>query len=151
MTSTRHLVAAMVGVALLLGGSAAACQASKPDQRSTVTTQKAEMPDLPADPDAATAVVRKMLTDETILLLKASGLKYTGAQFDVPTSFDDDNAQSGDLSLSFDKCTDDDVRAMTAAIRATAGIKAGSATASTCTRARCVSKVARSTAGATLG
>lgn len=111
------VAAAIAWAALLLGGTA--CQASSPDpQGSTVKAQSAEMPDLPKDPDAAEAAVRKMLMGEAIVLLKASGLKYTDAQFDVPTSFDDDNAQSGDLLMDFDKCTDADEQAMTSAIRA---------------------------------
>jgi hypothetical protein len=125
MSSTRHMVAAMVGVALLLGGGATACQASKPDQGSTVTAQNAEMPDLPGDPDKAEAAVRKIVMDEAIVLMRASGLRYTEAQFDVPTSFDDDKAQSGDLMMDFDKCTDVDVKAMTAAIWAHGWKQAG--------------------------
>jgi hypothetical protein len=118
MSSTRRLLAAMVGLALLLGGGAA-CQSSTPGpQGSTVTTQNAEMPDLPHDPDAAEAAVRKMMIDEAIVLLKASGLKYTHVQFDVPTSFDDGDSQNGDLLIEIKGCTDADVQTMTAAIRA---------------------------------
>jgi hypothetical protein len=115
MSAPRQLVVALIGVALLFGGTA--CQSSTPDpQGSTVKTQSAEMPTLPKDPDAAVAVVRKMLMDEAIVLLKASGLKYTKAQFDVPTSYDDDDTQNGDLAIVFDPCSDDQVNAMTAAI-----------------------------------
>jgi hypothetical protein len=115
MNSPQRLAAALIGAALLI--TAAGCQSSTPDpQGSTVTTRNAEMPPLPEDPDAAEAAVRKILMDEAVVLLKASGLKYTAAQFDVPTAFDDDNAQSGDLSIQFRPCSDLQTQAMTAAI-----------------------------------
>jgi hypothetical protein len=124
MSSRRPLAAAIAAMALLLG--AAACQTSTPNpQGNTVHTQNAKMPALSDDPDTAEAVVRKMLMDEAIVLLKASGLKYTHAQFDVPTSFDDDKAQNGDLLVEFGGCTDADVQAMTSAIWAN-GWKEGS-------------------------
>jgi hypothetical protein len=81
-----------------------------------VKTQSAKMPDLPDDPVAAKAVVRKMMMDEAIVLLKASGLKYSGAQFDVPIAFDDGNTQNGYLSIQFLACSEGQVQAMTAAI-----------------------------------
>jgi len=111
MNPTRKLLAGVAALAVLLGG--AACQASRTDQPgSTVTTNNADMPDLPKNPVAAEAAVRKLVMDEAIVLLKASGLKYTEAQFDLPTAFDDDNAQNGDLLMDFAKCTDADVQAM---------------------------------------
>jgi len=105
----------VAALAMLLGGTA--CQASRTDQPgSTVTTNNADMPDLPKNPVAAEAAVRKLVMDEAIVLLKASGLKYTEAQFDLPTAFDDDNAQNGDLLMDFAKCTDADVQAMTTVV-----------------------------------
>ena len=91
-------------------------QYARPPREHRDDPEPAEMPDLPKDEDAAKAVVRKMLMDEAIVLLKASGLKYTAAQFDVPISFDDDNAQNGDLSIQFQPCSDGQVQAMTDAI-----------------------------------
>jgi hypothetical protein len=115
MSSLPKLAMALAGAMLMVGGTG--CQASRPQpQGSTVTTSSAQMPTLPQDPTQAEAAVRKMLIDEAIVLLKASGLKHTHAQFDVPTSFDDDNTQNGDLLIEFRKCTDADVQAMTAAI-----------------------------------
>jgi len=115
MSAPRQLVVALIGVALLFGSTA--CQSSTPDpQGSTVKTQSAEMPTLPKDPVAAEAVVRKMLMGEAIVLLKASGLKYTRAQFDVPTSYDDDHTQNGDLAIVFDPCSNGQTQAMTDAI-----------------------------------
>jgi hypothetical protein len=117
MSANRRLAVAMVGAALLLGGTA--CQSSAPHpQGSTMKTQNTEMPNLPDDKVAAKAVVRKMLMDEAIPLLKASGLKYTDAQFDVPISYDDGDTQNGELAIDFGTCTDDDVKAMTSAISA---------------------------------
>jgi hypothetical protein len=81
-----------------------------------MTNRTAEMPALPQDPHSAEAAVRKMMMDEVVLLLKASGLKYTNAQFDVPTAFDDDKAQSGDLLIQFRPCSDQQAQAMTTAI-----------------------------------
>lgn len=124
MSPPRRIAVALIGVALLPGGTA--CQTSKPDSHgSTMQTQKAQMPALPDDEDAAKAVVRKMLMDEAIVLLKASGLRYTGAQFDVPISFDDGDTQNGDLSIQFKQCTDADVDAMTDAILANGWEQAG--------------------------
>jgi hypothetical protein len=125
MSAPHRLAAAVVGLALLLGAATTACQRSTPDpQGSTMATPNSEMPALPDDPNAAKAVVRKMLMDEAIVLLKASGLKYTHAQFDVPPSTDDDT-QKGDLLIEFKGCTDTDLRAMTSAISAQ-GWKEGS-------------------------
>ena len=81
-----------------------------------MTTPNAQMPDLPKDEDAAKAIVRKMLMDEASVLLKASGLKYTAAQFDVPIAHDDDNAQNGELSIQFQPCSEEQVKVMTDAI-----------------------------------
>ena len=64
-------------------------------------TKSAQMPPLPDDKNAAKAVVRKMLMDEAIVLLKASGLKHTSTQFDVPISFDDADTQNGNLTMQF--------------------------------------------------
>ena len=115
MSSPQRLAAALIGAALLLGGTG--CQASTPPTTgSTVTNRTAEMPPLPEDPDAAEAAVRKMMMNEVVLLLKASGLRYTYAQFDVPTAFDDDKAQSGDVLIQFRPCSDQQTQAMTAAI-----------------------------------
>jgi hypothetical protein len=115
MTSPRHLAIALITVTLLI--TATGCQSSTPDpQRSTMTTPNADMPPLPEDQDGAKAVVRTMMMKEAIRLLKASGLKYTYAQFDVPISYDDDNAQNGDLLIQFQPCTDANTQAMTAAI-----------------------------------
>jgi hypothetical protein len=117
MSTPQRLAAVLIGAALLLGGTG--CQGSTPNpQGSTMTTHNADMPPLPQDPHAAEAAVRKMMMDEAIVLLKASGLKYTEAQFDVPTAFDDDKAQSGDLLIQFRPCSDQQVQAMTAAISA---------------------------------
>jgi len=111
----RRLTGALIGAALLIG--ATGCQSSTPDpQGSTMTNRTAEMPALPQDPHSAEAAVRKMMMDEAIVLLKASGLKYTAAQFDVPTAFDDDKAQSGDVLIQFRPCSDQQTQAMTTAI-----------------------------------
>jgi len=116
MNSPQRLAAALIGAALLI--TAAGCQSSTPDpQGSTVTTRNAEMPPLPEDQDAAKTVVRTMMMKEAIVLLKASGLKYTYAQFDVPLApYTDNNAQNGDLLIQFQPCTDANTQAMTAAI-----------------------------------
>jgi len=99
----------MVAVALLLLG-ATACQTSTPDpQGSTMQT----MPDLPDDPRAARAVVRKMLMEEVIPLLKASGLKYTYASFGVSSM---DEKDRGGVGMSLDSCSDEHVQIMTKAI-----------------------------------
>jgi hypothetical protein len=71
------------------------------------------MPDLPDDPHEARAVVRKMLMDEVIPLLKASGLKYTEAHFGVP---DMDGKQQGEVGMNFASCSDEQFQTMTAAI-----------------------------------
>jgi hypothetical protein len=124
MSPPPKLALALAGAMLLIGITG--CQASNPQpQGSTVTTQSAQMPPLPDDENAAKAVVRKMLMNEAIVLLKTSGLKYTLAQFDVPPSFDDDNTQNGDLSMSFQPCSDQQVQAMTAAIWAHGWKKSG--------------------------
>jgi len=81
-----------------------------------MTNRTAEMPALPKDADARKAFVRKMVMDEAVVLLKASGLKYTYAQFDVPIASDDDNAQNGDLLIQFRACSDQQAQAMTTAI-----------------------------------
>lgn len=101
MSSPRRLAAASIGATLLIG--AAGCQSSSPPtQGSTVKPYDTDMPTLPKDENAAKAVVRAMVMKEAIVLLKASGVKYTGAQFDVPISFDDDNnAKNGDLQIWF--------------------------------------------------
>lgn len=112
--SSRQLAGGLIAVILLLSGTGCQSQAQSPG--STMQSQKAEMPRLPEDPAAAEAAVRKMLTDEARVLLKASGLKHTAAQFDVPTSFDDDKTQTGNLSIQFKPCSDAQVKAMTDAI-----------------------------------
>jgi hypothetical protein len=116
VSSPRQLATALIIATLLI--TATGCQSSTPDpQGSTVTTQNAEMPPLPENPDAAKAVVRTMMMKEAIVLLKASGLKYTYAQFDVPLApYTDNNAQNGDLLIQFQPCTDQQAQAMTAAI-----------------------------------
>lgn len=115
MSPPRRLAVALVAATLLVTGTG--CQAGTSDpQGSTVKTQKAQMPDLPKDPAAAKAVVRKLLMREAIVLLKASGLKYSAAQFDVPISSDDDNTQNGDLLIEFQTCSNGQEQAMTAAI-----------------------------------
>lgn len=116
MSSPSKGLALFIAVIFLFGGTA--CQAPAQPQGSAVKTPKTEMPALPVDPDAAEAVVRKMLMGEAIVLLKATGLKYTRAQFGVPTSFDEDNAQNGELAIEFQPCSDGQVQAMTSAIRA---------------------------------
>lgn len=108
----------MVAVALLLLG-ATACQTSTPDPPgSTMQT----MPDLPDDPRQARAVVRKMLMNEVIPLMKASGLKHTYASFGVSSMDDKD---SGGVGMSFDPCSPEQIQAMTKAIWAN-GWKQGS-------------------------
>ena len=62
--------------------------------------------------------------DEAIVLLKASGLKYTAAQFEVPFS-DSSKTQKGDLLIQFEPCSEKQVKAMTGAISAQ-GWKKGS-------------------------
>jgi len=115
MSSPRRLAVVLVCSALLIAGTG--CQAGTPQpQGSTMTTRNADMPPLPEDQDAAKAVVRKMVMNEASVLLKASGLKYTHAQFRVPPSYDEDNAQNGDLLIQFRPCSDAQVQAMTAAI-----------------------------------
>jgi hypothetical protein len=102
----------MIALTLLIAGTG--CQSQTPEPRGgAVTTRNAQMPDLPKDEDAAKAVVRKMLMDEALVLLKASGLRYTAAQFDVPIAHDDDKAQIGELSIQFQPCSDAQVKAMT--------------------------------------
>lgn len=122
MSPPRKLAAALTGAALLVTGTG--CQADPPPaQGSTVNT--AQMPDLPKDPDAAEAFVRRMLMKEAVVLLQATGLKYTAAQFDVPTSYDQEGAQNGDLLIEFRSCTDQHVQAMTEAILANGWQQAG--------------------------
>jgi hypothetical protein len=83
MSALRRLAVAFVSATVTLAG--AGCQFTSDSQGSSVKTQSAKMPDLPDDPVAAKAVVRKMLMDEAIVLLKAvSSQKYGKAQFDVP-------------------------------------------------------------------
>lgn len=124
MSPPRKLATALVGAALLVAGTG--CQANPPaTQGSTVNTDTAQMPDLPKDPDASEALVRTMLMREAIVLLKATGLKYTAAQFDVPTSYDEAGAQNGDLLIEFRSCTDEQVQAMTSAIWANGWQQAG--------------------------
>jgi hypothetical protein len=124
MSSPPKLAVTLVGAVLLIGITG--CQARAPDpEGSNVTTQSAQMPPLPKDRDAAKAVVRKMLMDEAIVLLKATGLKYTSAQFDVPISYDDGDTQNGDLLIEFTKCTDADVQSLTAAVFAHGWKQAG--------------------------
>jgi hypothetical protein len=111
----RWLAGALIGSVLLV--AATGCMSSTPDpQGSTMTNRTAEMPALPQDPAKAEAAVRKMMMDEAVVLLKASGLKYTSAQFHVPTAFDDDKAQSGTVLIKFKPCTDQQAQAMTTAI-----------------------------------
>jgi len=115
MRTSRQLAAGLIALTLLIAGTG--CQSSSSDpQGSTMNTPKARMPALPKDQDGAKTIVRKMLTDQAIVLLKASGLKYTAAQFDVPIAHDDDNAQYGELSIQFQPCSEEQVKAMTAAI-----------------------------------
>jgi len=116
MSPPRRLAVALIAATLLLAGTG--CQSSTPHpQGSTMDTQSAEMPDLPDDPAAAKAVVRKMLMGEAIVLLKASGLKYSAAQFDVPFApYTDLNAQKGDLLIQFRACSHGQEQAMTDAI-----------------------------------
>ena len=117
MRAPRRLAAAVIA-ALTLLIAVTGCQSQTPDpQGSTMTTRNAQMPDLPKDGDAAKAIVRKMLMDEAGVLLKASGLKYTAAQFEVPFS-DSSNTQKGDLLIQFQPCSDQQVTAMTDAISA---------------------------------
>jgi hypothetical protein len=113
----RRLTVALISSVLLI--TATGCMSSTPDpQGNTMTNRSAQMPALPKDADARKAFVRKLLMDQAVLLLKASGLKYTYAQFDVPIAFDDDNAQSGTVLIKFQPCTDQQTEAMTTAIRA---------------------------------
>jgi hypothetical protein len=115
MSTPRQVAAALIAATLLLAGTG--CTSSTPDpQGSTMNTNKAQMPDLPEDPAAAEAAVRKMMMDQAIILLKASGLKHSAAQFNVPAAFDDDKAQSGELTIQFQPCTDAQEQAMTNAI-----------------------------------
>jgi len=124
MSSLRPLAAALIGSALLITGTG--CQASSPQtQGSTVKPRIAQMPTLPEDPNAAEAAVRAMLMKEATALLKASGLKYTRAQFGVPTSFNEDKAQNGELAIEFEPCSDQQVQAMTAAIWANGWAQGG--------------------------
>jgi hypothetical protein len=124
MRPPRTLAATLIGAALLVTGTG--CQANPPaTQGSTVTTGTAQMPDLPKDPDASEALVRTMMMKEAIVLLKTAGLKYTAAQFDVPSSYDEKGAQNGDLLIEFRSCTDEQVEAMTAAIWANGWQQAG--------------------------
>ena len=114
MRTPRQLAAGMIALTLLLAGTG--CQSQTPDpQGSTMTTPNAQMPDLHKNEDAAKALVRKMLMDEASVLLKASGLKYTAAQFEVPFS-DSSNTQKGDLLIQFQPCSEEQVKAMTDAI-----------------------------------
>jgi len=111
----RRLTGALIGSVLLIASTG--CQASTPPTPgSTMTNRNAEMPALPKDADARKAFVRKMMMGEAVPLLKASGLRFTYAQFDVPIASDDDNAQNGDLLIRFRLCSDQQTQAMTAAI-----------------------------------
>jgi hypothetical protein len=104
----------MIALILLVAGTG--CQSQTPDpQGGTMTTRNAQMPDLPNDEDAAKAIVRKMLMVEAGVLLKASSLKYTAAQFEVPFS-DSSKTQKGDLLIQFQPCSEEQVKAMTDAI-----------------------------------
>lgn len=124
MSSPRQLAAALIGVALMI--TATGCQASTPPtQGSTMTPRKSQMPHLPEDQDAAKAVVRAMVMKEAVMLLKASGLKFTYAQFTVPLSGDADNAQNGDLLITVQPCSDPQEQAMTAAIWANGWAQGG--------------------------
>ena len=115
MNAPRRLAAALIGTTLLLSGTA--CQSSSPqNQGSTVKPYNADMPALPKDPNAAEAAVSKMMMAEAVALLRASGLKYSAAQFDVQTAFDDEDAQSGDLLIVFRPCSVQQTQAMTDAI-----------------------------------
>jgi hypothetical protein len=116
MSSPRRLAIGLIAVTVLIGVTGTGCQSSPSEPQGS--TVKSQMPDLPKDEDAAKAVVRKMLMGEAIVLLKASGLKYSAAQFDVPISFDDDNTQNGDLSIQFQACSHGQEQAMTNAISA---------------------------------
>jgi len=117
MNAPHRLAAALIGTTLLLSGTA--CQSSSPQtQGSTVKPYNADMPALPEEPNAAEAAVRSMVMKEAVSLLTASGLKYTQAQFDVQTAYDDADSQNGELSIAFRPCTDQQVKAMTDAIGA---------------------------------
>ncbi len=124
MSSPRRLGMALIGAALMISGTG--CQASTPPtQGSTMTPRNSQMPHLPEDQDAAKAVVRAMVMKEAVVLFKASGLKFTYAQFDVPLSYDEDNAQNGDLLIKIEPCSDPQVQAMTAAIWANGWAQGG--------------------------
>jgi hypothetical protein len=115
MSAPRRLAAVLIGTTLLLSG--AACQSSSPQtEGSTVKPYNADMPALPESPKAAEAAVRAMLMKEAVPLLEASGLKYAHAQFGVPTSYDDEHSQNGDLLIQFRPCSDQETKAMTDAI-----------------------------------
>jgi hypothetical protein len=117
MSAPSRLAAALIGLALLISGTA--CGGSPLSTRgNTVKSSNNQMPALPENPDAAEAVVRAIVMKEAIVLLKASGLKYTYAQFMVQTAFDDEHAQAGDLLIEFKPCTGQQAQAMTAAIEA---------------------------------
>jgi hypothetical protein len=113
MSSPRRLAIGLIAVTVLIGVAGTGCQSSPSEPQGS--TVKSQMPDLPKDEDAAKAVVRKMLMGEAIVLLKASGLKYSAAQFDVPFSSDDDT-QKGDLLIQFQACSHGQEQAMTDAI-----------------------------------
>jgi hypothetical protein len=111
----RWLTGTLIGSVLLI--AATGCQASTPSTPgSTMTNRTSETPALPKDEGARKAFVRKMMMDQAVVLLKASGLKYTSAQFTVPYAFDDDKAQSGTVLINFQPCTDQQAQAMTTAI-----------------------------------
>lgn len=115
MIAPRRLTAVLIGATLLFVGTA--CQISSPQRLgSTVKPYNADMPALPEEPHAAEAAVRTMVMKEAVTLLKASGLRYNQAQFDVQTAYDDADAQNGELSIAFRPCSDQQVKAMTDAI-----------------------------------
>ncbi len=118
MSASRRLAAALIGSVLLISGTACGRSGPLSTQGNTVNSSNDQMPALPENPEAAEAVVRAMLMKEAIVLLKASGLKYTYAQFMVHSSGDDEQAQVGDLLITFRPCSDQQAQAMTAAIEA---------------------------------
>jgi len=100
MRRSRRLATALLGIVVLL--TSAGC---------------AEMPPLPQDPDAAEAVVRKMLLDETTVLFKASGVKFDSAEFDVRASDERPYDDYGEMYIILIACTREQLDSMTDVIR----------------------------------